>query len=215
MDKAGIERALVLPVATNPDKVSSVNRFSAGVDDARLVMLGALHPFSDSWREELDEVLALGMPGVKLHPEYQEFEPDDPELLPFFAAIRDSGLVVVFDPPARATPERLSTLLGHLPGLKIVATHMGSFRLWDQVERHLVGKPVWLDTPFGLGYMPDEQFHRILADHGSDYVMFGTDSPWLDQSEELQRLLRAGLEDSVLEKILWRNAVSLIPALGG
>lgn len=221
MDKAGIDRALVLPVATNPEKVSSVNRFSASVGEPRLVMSGALHPLSNSWREELDEILSFGMQAVKLHPEYQEFDPDDPELLPFFAALRDAGLVVVFhagedisfDPPARATPECMASLLDHLPGLKILATHMGGFRLWDSVERHLAGKPVWMDTPFGLGWMPDERFRRLLSNHGSDYVMFGSDSPWLDQSEELQRFLRLDLPSPVQEKILYSNAAALFPAL--
>lgn len=222
MDKAGIDRALVLPVATNPEKVGSVNRFSASVREPRLVMLGALHPFSLTWRDEMDEVLSLGMQGIKLHPEYQGFEPDDPDLLPFFAALRDAGLVVVFhagedisfDPPARATPQTIATLLDRLPGIRILATHMGGFRLWDEVEHFLVGRPVWMDTPFGLGWMPDERFSRMLGNHGEDYVMFGTDSPWLDQSAELERLLRFGLSPVTVEKILFSNAVALIPALG-
>jgi uncharacterized protein len=221
MARAGIERSVVLPVATNPEKVSSVNQFSASVTDPRLCMLGGLHPLSPLWREHLEEMIGLGLPGVKFHPDYQEFEPDDPQFLPLFAALRDSGLPVVFHagedlsfpPPNLGTPASFSNLLDKLPGLKLVATHMGGFRMWDEVERCLIGRPVYMDTSFGFGWMSDERIRSMIGRHGDDYVLFGTDSPWLDQPAEVQNVLRLGLGGAAEEKIFFRNAIRLIPSL--
>lgn len=219
MDKAGIATSLVLPVATNPEKVSSLNRFSASLGQERVVMAGALHPRSLSWREELDEMLELGFRSLKLHPDYQEFYPDDPELLPFFAAVRDAGVTVIFHagadlsykPPYGGPPARIARLMDSLPGLRVYATHMGGFRMWDEAERCLVGREdVVLDTSFSFGYMPAERIRSIIRDHGADRVMFGSDSPWLDQSEQVAKLRRLALESETEEKILGRNARRLL-----
>jgi len=221
MERTGIELALVLPVATNPEKVSSVNRFSAAVGEPRLQMFGGLHPASRTWREELDELISLGLPGVKLHPEYQEFNPDDPSLLPFFAAMRDAGVLVAFhcgedisfEPPARCTPKSIAFLLDNLPGIRIFATHMGGFRLWDDSERWLIGREVWMDTSFSLGWMPDGQFRRMLSAHGKEFLMYGSDSPWCDQPAELARLRALGLAPEALERIEHGNARRMLALL--
>ena len=222
MEVAGIQASVVLPVATNPEKVGSINRFSASIKHRRLLMVGALHPRAPRWQTDLEEMLELGFTAVKFHPDYQEFHPDDPELLPFFAALRDSGLLAIFhagedlsyQPPYNGSPSRLAWLLGQLPGIKIMATHMGGYRMWDEVENCLLGKPVYMDTPFSFGEMSDERIRSLINKHGSDYVLFGTDSPWLDQATEVKNVLRLGLGSSVEEKIFHANAVRLMPALG-
>ena len=222
MDAAGIEKSITLPVATNPEKVSSINRFGASLDGPRLCMFGAFHPKARSWREHLEEILACGMAGVKLHPDYQSFYPDDPDLLPVFAAFRDNDLLVFFHaggdlsfkPPNRGEPARIAALLKALPGLKVMAAHMGGFQMWDEVEEHLLGKPVYLDTSFAMGYMSDQRMRAMIGRHCTEQVLFGTDSPWMDQSAEVKNLLRLGLGSAAEEQIFSANALRLIPEPG-
>ncbi|MBN2289296.1 MAG: amidohydrolase family protein [Candidatus Glassbacteria bacterium] len=221
MEAAGIDKSVALPVATNPEKVSSVNRFGASIAEPRLCMFGALHPKASSWHEHLEEVLGYGMAGIKLHPDYQDFYPDDPDLLPFFAACRDSGLLVFFhaggdlsfEPPNRGGPARIASLLEALPGIKIFAAHMGGFRMWDEVEEHLLGKPVFMDTSFAIGYLSDDRLRGMIRRHGTEYVLFGTDSPWMGQSEEVKNVLGLGLGSAAEERIFFANALRLIPEL--
>ncbi len=219
MDAAGIGTSIVLPVATNPEKVGSVNRFSASVGSGRIVMAGALHPKSAAWRDDLEEMLTLGFRAVKLHPDYQQFYVDDPELLPFFASIRDAGVTVVFhagadpsfNPPFGAPPSRIARLLDNLPGLRVHASHMGGYQLWDEVEQYLVGREdVVMDTSFSFGFIPDQRIRSIIEAHGIERIMFGTDSPWLDQSEQAGYLPRLGLGDEATEMILFSNARGMI-----
>ena len=84
---------------------------------------------------------------------------------------------------------------------KLVLAHMGGWGCWDQVEEHIVGKDVWLDTAFsllpirpapGTQRQPQEdpplsrqQFLRMVRRHGADRILFGTDSPWENQAETL------------------------------
>lgn len=215
MDAAGIAVSVILPVATNPHKTGSINRFSASVDNERVVMAGALHPASPVWRDDIEEMLSLGFRSVKLHPDYQEFFVDSPEWRPFFGSLRDAGVTVIFhageDPsyrePFKATPSRIARLLDSVPGLRVVASHFGGFRYWDEVEQCLVGREdVALETSYSFGFLPDERISSMILAHGTDRVMFGTDSPWLDQAEEVGNVLRLDLGDEVTEKILCGNA---------
>ncbi len=219
MEAAGIETSIVLPVATNPEKVGSVNRYSASIDNGRIVMAGALHPKSPDWRDDLEEMLMLGFRMVKLHPDYQEFSADDPEMLPFFANLRDAGVTVIFhagadpsyEPPFGAPPVRIARLLDNLPGLRVHASHMGGFKHWDEVEQYLVGrKDVVMDTSFSFDFMPLERVRAIIEAHGVERIMFGTDSPWLDQSEQAGHVLRLGLGHRETEMILYSNARRLL-----
>ena len=68
---------------------------------------------------------------------------------------------------------------------------MGGFRLWDEVQEHLIGLPIWLDTSYSLGHLPDEQFLEMVRAHGVERILFGTDAPWADMAEEVARIAGA------------------------
>lgn len=46
--------------------------------------------------DELDRIKALGLKGVKLHPDYQRFLVDDPRCIPIYEKISRLGLITVF-----------------------------------------------------------------------------------------------------------------------
>jgi hypothetical protein len=216
MDGAGIEKSVVLQVATNPEKVSAVNRFSASVDHPGIKMTGALHPKSPDWQGDLDEMLNLGFRLLKLHPDYQGFSVGDPSLLPFFAAVRDAGAKIIFhsgqDPsyvdPFGGPPHMIAALLDKLPGLVVQAAHMGGYRMWDEVEQCLLGREnVLIDTSFSFGIMPDKRIRNMILRHGTDRVLFGTDSPWCDQTSDVVNIRGLNLGDEVEEKIFTANAM--------
>jgi len=33
-------------------------------------------------------------------------------------------------------------------GGRIILAHLGGFRYWDDVEKHLIGEDIWLDTSY-------------------------------------------------------------------
>ena len=69
---AGVDRSIVLPVATNPAKVSHINDAAAKVNEdyaqTGIFSFGGMHPDAPNWKEELSRVERLGLKGVKLHP---------------------------------------------------------------------------------------------------------------------------------------------------
>ena len=56
MEKAGISRSVVLPVATNPLKIASINTVSIEASREKLTYFGAMHPQAENWKEELNRL---------------------------------------------------------------------------------------------------------------------------------------------------------------
>jgi predicted TIM-barrel fold metal-dependent hydrolase len=55
----------------------------------------------------------------------------------------------------------------------------------------------------------DEQFVRIIKKHGSDRVLFASDSPWGEQKRTLERVKALIPCSNDLELILGKNAQKL------
>jgi predicted TIM-barrel fold metal-dependent hydrolase len=195
--EAKINLSLVLPIATSAKPTPTLNDFAARVDRMPgLRSFGSVHPHSPAFRDELRRIKALGLKGIKLHPEYQGCFADDPETVEVVREAVGLNLTVVFHagedigmaPPVHCTPERVQRLRQAVPDGRIVLAHMGGYRLWEQVEEALDDMKVMLDTSFCLPNHPEEweRFARIIRKAGTENVLFGSDSPWTSQRASLE-----------------------------
>ena len=238
MARAGVDRSVVMPVATSSRQVPHVNDASARMNElgaqTGLLSFGCMHPDFDGWKEELARVRDLGLKGIKLHPQYQDTDFDDPRYLRILDRCGELGLVVLthagldIGMPGKdnCAPEMVARVLEQVGPVKLVLAHMGGWRQWDRVEALLPGTGVYLDTSFSLGeitplddghYRPEDlplldeaAFLRMVRRFGPDRILFGTDSPWDDQETALARLRALPLEKSELDAILGGNARKLL-----
>lgn len=215
---SGICGALNLPVATHPDQVVKINQWAAANNQGPVYSLATLHPDTPHLTRALLSIHAAGFKGIKLHPEYQTFKLDDPRLEPVWKKCSDLGLFVflhaggerVFQPPFHSTPATISTLLARYPRLRLVAAHLGGFRMWDESEAYLIGKPLDLDLSHTLFWMPEEQIVRMIRAHGAARILFGTDAPWQCPATVLAAFLKLPLSSDEQRQILWGNAARLL-----
>ena len=166
-------------------------------------------------------VAQAGLLGIKLHPYYQDFEIDDPALFHFFRVLEQMGLLVVchtgfdfaFPRDRKADPVRIVRLLDKVPNLRFVATHIGAWDDWDEVERHLLGKPIYMEISMSLERLGLKRGREFLTAHPAERILFGTDSPWTSQAETLRlaRALDLGPERERL--LLGENARALLASL--
>ncbi len=218
MDRAGIECAVIASIATRPEQALNIIDWSISVRSERIIPFASLHPRDTGWPSVVERAKAAGLKGVKLHPMYQEFDLAEKQLFPIYEAIAEKGLVlllhagwdIAFPGNLQATPAKILAIHRALPGLKIVASHLGGWRMWEEVAETLAGRDLWLETSFAAREAAPELFWRIINRHGPDRLLFGTDSPWLDQKEELAAWLEFELPETVKEKILFRNAERLL-----
>ncbi|HIU48909.1 MAG TPA: amidohydrolase family protein [Candidatus Avimonoglobus intestinipullorum] len=222
MRQCGVDYSVVLPIATTVTQAPSINRFAAEINGTEgIFSFGSLHPLQEDWEETLRSIKALGLRGIKLHPEYQQVYIDSPEAVRLLQACAELDLIVVLHagadigmpPPVHCTPKQLRAALEQAPGCTVVAAHMGGWRMWDDVERYLVGMPVYFDTSYSITQMPREQALRIIQNHTPDRILFGTDSPWESPADTLLALESLELAPAVLEQIQYKNAGKLLKIL--
>jgi predicted TIM-barrel fold metal-dependent hydrolase len=171
---AGATLSAAAPVAAMPD--------SGG----RLVAFGSVFPYAPDAMYELDRLRDAGVKGVKFHPEYQQFFVDDELIIPIYRKIARLGFITVFHAgadigfpkPVHSEPRQFAKILPLFDGYPVVAAHMGGYLQWDDVERHLAGEDIYLDTSFMHSRIPAPQAGSIVARHGAAKILFGSDLPW-------------------------------------
>lgn len=218
MDRAGIQSAVVCSIATKPSQFLPILEWSKQIASSRIIPLASVHPDDPSLAENVGKVKEAGLQGLKMHPYYQRFVFNEKRMLFFYEAVRDNGLLLVshtgFDiayPRDRIVdPEKILSILTQFPDLKFVATHLGSWEDWDEVEKHLLGKEIYLEISYTLGILDDDRFVSMVLRHPPEFLLFGTDSPWDDQKRALGHFLALKLPESLKEKMLETNARRLL-----
>lgn len=221
MKKSGVDISVVLPVATAPKQVASINKLGAAENGRDGVFFaGAIHPDCENVEEILDFVKSSGLFGIKIHPDYQGVYFDDERYIHIMreAAKRDlitvthAGVDVGYPEDVHCTPQMVLNVLDRLSGLienKLVLAHMGGCDLPDEVLEKLVGKPVYFDTSFVLDHYP-EKCEEIIRKHGFDKILFATDSPWSGQKKFINIINGYGFSKEETEKIFHINAEKLL-----
>lgn len=217
MQQSGIQVSVQVPVATRADQVESINTYAIKITDHRIISFGALHPKYPHFQKEINRLKASGIKGVKFHPEYQDFFPDDEAMFPVYEELAKAKLIAFFHAgrdiafkDVHGTPAHFARLIKAFPSLKIVLAHMGGFQMWEEVLEEIIGKDVYIDTSFALGFMSDHAFLQLIERHDPDLILFGTDSPWQGQKQELAKLKALISDENDLENILSLNASDLL-----
>lgn len=235
MTEAGITHSVVLPVATNPAKLSSMNDAAIAINgEDGIIHFGAVHPLAENWEAELVRLVSNGIKGIKIHPFYQGVNIDDiryPRILGRAAelgliTIMHAGSEIAYPGQVRCSPEMTANTLRQLGPIPIVLAHMGGWKNWDRVAEHLVPTGCYIDTAISLGaiaplddghYAPEElplldgdAFCTLVRAFGSKRVLFGTDCPWADQKAEIEGLCSLSLTAEEKEDILHCNAQRLL-----
>lgn len=219
MTENGIDISVVLPIATNIRQSATINSFAKRVNDTDgLFSFGSLHPMQEDWESVLYDIKEKGLPGIKLHPEYQQFYIDSHESLRILKKCGELDLLTVLHagydagtaPPPHCMPERLRHALEYVKGDKIIAAHLGGWKAWDDVEKYLVGTPVYLDTAYTVDCIDSEQFVRIIRNHGSEKILHASDSPWEKQGKAAEYIKKLPLSQEEKNNIFYKNAKKLL-----
>ena len=218
MKRFGVDVSVLQPVITKPSQLHSLNEWAKGAEGEGIVAFGGIYPHSESYKEDINFVCSLGLRGLKFHAEYQGFTVDDKRMLRIYDYAFEKGLIVLhhagfdpaFPPPYRSSPERFAHIADEMRGGTLVVGHLGGQEQWDDVEKYLVGKNVYLDTSMGFSYYPKEQFLRIVRAHGAERILFGSDAPWSRAGEEIAALRELPLTEAEKNAILGENAAGLL-----
>ena len=142
-ERAGIEHFIVQSVATTPKQVSSINNFIAQAvaeSGGRFTGLGTLHPDSEDMKADVDEIIALGLKGVKLHPDIQKVKLDDPRMHKMYELCEGRLPMLLHTGDCRydnSNPNRLIPILEKYPNLTVIGAHFGGWSIWEEATKQL------------------------------------------------------------------------------
>lgn len=217
--KAGIACSVVFSTATAKKQVPSIHKFIHRIQEAsngRLIGFGTLHP-AMTQREiesEVDNILGLGLRGIKLHPDFQEIEADSPAVFSMARAAAGRLPIIIHAGDYRHSfshPDQIRNLALAFPDLTVIAAHFGGWSEWNKAPEALAGIPnVYVDTSSTLDFVSPERAAEMIDKFGSDHVLFGTDYPMWGACEEISRFRRLSLSEEDRRKILYGNAASLL-----
>lgn len=210
---AGIDHFVVQSVATTPKQVSSINQFIARAvaeSDGKFTGLGTLHPDSENIKAEVEEIISLGLKGVKLHPDIQQFKIDDYRMLKIYELCEGRLPILMHTGDSRfdfSNPNRMVPILDIYKNLTVIGAHFGGWSVWEEATEKLSSyENFYVDCSSSLYAMTPEKGKELIMAYGVDRVLFGTDYPIWEPATELDLFMRLDLTDGERESILCNNA---------
>ncbi len=225
MEKAGVDLSVVLPVVTKPSQFDSVNAFAAEVNRLpELCSFGGIHPDDEDIPAHVAKIAALGLPGIKIHPDYQGVFIDDERYVRIarealrhdLYLITHAGVDDGFPDPVHCSPDRAARFLDRVyegresADARIIFAHGGANRQFDEVLTHLAGRNVYLDLSFIFTYADPEKITRIIRAHGADRILFASDCPWGDPAQGIAFVRSLPISTAEKEAILGGNAQHML-----
>ena len=210
----GVDHAIVQSVATTPKQVKSINEFIA--DEVKkskgfLTGLGTLHPDSEDLSGDIEHIIDLGLKGVKLHPDIQNFKVDGDKIFQMYEICEKKQLkMLVHTGDCRydnSNPDRVLNVLKSFPRLTFIGAHYGGWSVWEEAVRKLSDFPqFFVDCSSSFCFSEKSDFREMTLKYGAQKVLFGTDYPMWRAKTELERFFALGLSETENRMILSENA---------
>ncbi len=201
---ADVEVSIAFTIARDRSRVDrelndAVAAFVGAAPDRRIGFL-SVHPEVEGAEDELERCRSdLGLKGVKLGPNYQDFDPLGPAALRIYALAERHGLPILFpqgaspvrDAPLRfAHPLVMDEVAIRFPELRVVMAHMGHPWQRDTIVTIRKHPHVYADVS-GLFYRPWSFYEgmRLATEWGVlGKLLFGSDFPIATPAETVAGL---------------------------
>ena len=100
-------------------------------------------------------------------------------------------------------PERLARVVRDFPDLRVMASHLGGYRCWDEARECLTGKEnIRFDTSSSLPMLEPAYARKLIEHYGVENCMFGTDFPMWNPAEEFERFMNLGFSFAENQRML-------------
>ena len=162
-----------------------------------------------------------GAKGIKLHPNSQQFFPNDHRLWPAYRTAERLGVPTIFHGGTFATaiqyaqPKHFEEVLSSFPSLILVMAHLGQ-GYPDEVRSLSSTYPnlcfdcsAIISHTNTAGSISETEFTDLIREVGIERIMFGSDFPWYDPADSAERLLKLDFGEKEKRMLLAENAIRI------
>jgi predicted TIM-barrel fold metal-dependent hydrolase len=182
----------------------------------RFISFAVINPIYAGWRDDLERcVTKMGMKGLRVYPQYHDYEITDPRFVELVKIARDLRLPVsidirmvdsrqrswmdipVFDYNATFKTDiifkewnlqKLIPIIREVPDAKYIIVNLANSLIISDTDLELIRKcDVVFDTS-GRAIMGDDNLNELLKRFGMEKFAFGSHSPVLDYLTGLLRI---------------------------
>jgi hypothetical protein len=230
--RCGVEKLVLFAwdAETTSHMPRVTNEFVAKVADQypeRIIGFASVDPHKKSAVKDFEYAIReLSLVGLKLHPQVQAFEPNDPAYYPLYSKCVELGVPVTFHTGSTywgagleggggiklrfSDPMLLDDVAADFPDLKLIMAHPG----WPWQDEQLAiathKNNVYIDLS---GWSP-KYFQPLLITYMTKMIpqkfLFGTDYPMLSPQRWLLDFEGLGLSSEIKSMVLRENAKNLL-----
>ena len=213
--EAGVENFVILPVAVQASRTRHINDFilEQVEKQPRFYGYGTIHAGMENLTDEVSYIMDKGLRGIKMHPDYQLFNIDDPRLFPVYEMAGEKLPFIFHMGDQRydySHPARLRHVLELFPKLRVIAAHFGGYTVHQVAKEELKGKDCFFDVSSSLMFMEEGLAEKYINHYGADRFVYGSDFPMWDPVVEMERFLRLKLTDDQKEQIAHITAEGIL-----
>lgn len=207
-----ITHSVVHSVAVKPGVVETINDFVAATckEHPNFIGFATLHQDYENPEAEIERAVGLGLKGVKLHPDTQGVNMDDPRLMTIYEIAEARGLPVMLHCGDYrydfSHPRRLKNVLRTFPKLRVDAAHFGGWSVFDLALEYLEDENCWLDMSSSMQFLGLRRTKELCDIYGTDRILFGADFPMWNPKDELEIFSSLDFTETQLEDMTWHNA---------
>ena len=193
----------------------------------RIVGFASVDPHKKSAVKDFEYAIReLGLAGLKLHPQVQAFEPNDPAFYPLYSKCVELGVPVTFHTGSTywgagleggggvklrfSDPMLLDDVAADFPELKLIMAHPG----WPWQDEQLAIATHKSNVYIDLSGWSPKYFQPLLITYMTKMIpqkfLFGTDYPMLSPQRWLLDFDGLGLSSEIKSMVLSENAKNLL-----
>jgi len=217
MDRMGVEKSVVLAIDLPGGSNNSLRQAKYLQGNPRLIPFCAINVNARRWEEELEQCLAMGARGLKVHPYAQFLPPNHPKMMRLYKRWSRTGLPILFHTANNGLEpsflRKLSDMelyeepLKKFTEIPFILGHAGMLFYETAVEYAKAHGNTCLE----IGGQPPQNIQRMIDTLGNDKILFGTDWPFYPIILPLAKALVATDKDrESRDLILSGNAFRLI-----
>jgi hypothetical protein len=233
MDVAGIDKAVLLPIAcerARRDAVSSNEQVAElCATSKRFIGFASVDPMKPEAAKELElAITVMGLKGLKLDAALQDFDLNHPKVFEVYETAAALGIPVLIHTGMswapgvaleQGRPLLLEKAIGRFPRLTFVLAHWGWPWVWEATALALKYPNMFLDTSC-LYYDSPKEFYQFVFSKEipttlierslQNQVVFGSNYPRVEIKNMVKALKSLSLTEHCMEKILRTNAERLL-----
>lgn len=216
LDRNEVERAVLLPIGEG-----YIHRFREQngeleeivTNSNRFLYFCTVNPwFGEDALKELDECFSVrAASGLAFDTSRQGLYIDSPMIFPFIETAARYSKPVYFHTgiPMFALPLNLANLARCFPEVTFIMGAMGVSDYWgDIIPSFRLCKNLYLETSVNTNV--PAVLKDFIEEFGDENILFGSNFPFTEYAMECQKIERAGISDTSIERIFFGNACDLL-----